>query len=203
MEEKDTKSPEQEEIKTGSTDEPETTTNQEPIKSPASKKKSSSSKRKTSAEAKLKSQLEDSNTKLAEMQDKYLRLTAEYDNYRKRTLKEKMELTKTGGERVLMNILPVLDNLDRAMSAIQDAKDLEAVKTGIDLIFTNFQEFIKQNGVREIEAMQAEFDTDLHEAITKIPAPSEEMKGKVMDVIEKGYYLHDKVLRFTKVVVGE
>ena len=97
-----------------------------------------------------------------------------------------MELTKTGGERVLINILPVLDNLDRAATAVQEAKDLEAVKTGIELIYTNFQDFIKQNGLKEIQAMEVDFDTDLHEAITKIPAPTKDLKGKVVDVIEKG-----------------
>ncbi len=172
-------------------------------KKDATKKKKSASKKKTSTETKLKKQLKDNKQELAEMQDKYLRLSAEYDNYRRRTLKEKMELTKTGGEKVLLNILPVIDNLDRAMTAVQEAKDIDAIRTGIDLIFNKFQEFIKQNGIQEIPAIQAEFDTDLHEAITKIPAPSEDLKGKVVDVIEKGYYLHDKVIRFTKVVIGE
>jgi len=172
-------------------------------KSKAAKKKKSTAKRITGTDVKLKKQLEENNLKLSDLHDKYLRLSAEYDNYRKRTLKEKIELTKTGGEQVLMNILPVLDNLDRAVASVQEAKDLDAVKIGIDLIFNKFQEFIKMNGVREIEAHQADFDTDLHEAITKIPAPSKDLKGKVVDVIEKGYYLHDKVIRFAKVVIGE
>jgi len=172
-------------------------------KSQAAKKKKPTAKRKTGTDAKLKKQLEETNLKLSDLHDKYLRLSAEYDNYRKRTLKEKMDLTKTGGEQVLMNVLPVLDNLDRAVAAVQEAKDMDAVKIGIDLIFNKFQEFIKMNGVKEIDAHQAKFDTDLHEAITKIPAPSKDLKGKVVDVIEKGYYLHDKVIRFAKVVIGE
>lgn len=172
-------------------------------KSQTTKKKKTASKRKTSTDVKLKKQLDENSQKLADLHDKYLRLSAEYDNYRKRTLKEKMDLTKTGGEKVLLNILPVLDNLDRAVNAVEEAKDLDAVKTGIDLIFNKFHEFIQQNGVKEIEAYQKEFDTDLHEAITKIPAPSDDLKGKVVDVIEKGYYLHDKVIRFAKVVIGE
>jgi len=172
-------------------------------KSQATKKKKPAPKKKASTDGKLRKQLEENNQKLVDLHDKYLRLSAEYDNYRKRTLKEKMELTKTGGEKVLLNILPVLDNLDRAVAAVQEAKDLDALKTGIDLIFNKFQEFIEQNGIKEIEAHQKEFDTDLHEAITKIPAPSKDLKGKVVDVIEKGYYLHDKVIRFAKVVIGE
>lgn len=202
MEEKDKNSTGMEEATTGA---PKATNPDENLKSEeqSDKRKGGSSRKKTAADGKLSRQLEESKEKLNEMHDKYLRLSAEYDNYRKRTLKEKMELTKTGGERVLINILPVLDNLDRAVTAVQNAKDLDAVKIGIDLIFTNFQEFIKQNGVQEIEAMHADFDTDLHEAITKIPAPQEDLKGKVVDVIEKGYYLHDKVIRFAKVVVGE
>ncbi len=141
--------------------------------------------------------------KLDEANDKYLRLTAEYDNYRKRTLKERMELTKSAGEGLLKSILPVVDDFDRAINHLNEASDLEAVKKGIDLIYNKFQEYLKQNGVVEIQAKEEEFNTDLHEAITKIPAPSEELKGKVIDCIEKGYMLNDKIMRFAKVVVGE
>ena len=172
-------------------------------KSQASKKKTSTSKKKSDGDRKLKKALEESNLKLAEAQDRYLRLSAEYDNYRKRTLKEKMELTKTGGERILLSILPVVDNLDRASTAIKGAKDIDAVKVGLDLITSRFYEFMEQNGVKEIPSMHEDFDTDVHEAITKIPAPEDGLKGKVVDVIEKGYYLHDKVIRFSKVVIGE
>ncbi|MCW3788452.1 nucleotide exchange factor GrpE [Plebeiibacterium sediminum] len=148
-------------------------------------------------------QIEELTQKVAELNDRYLRLTAEYDNYRKRTLKERMELTKSAGEGLLKGILPVVDDFDRAISHLGEASDLNAVKEGIDLIYNKFQEFLKQNGVSEIEAKEKEFDTDLHEAITKIPAPTEELKGKVIDCIEKGYMLNDKVMRFSKVVVGE
>ncbi len=141
--------------------------------------------------------------KLAEMNDKYLRLAAEYDNYRKRTLKEKMELTKSAGEDILVNILPVMDDFERGLNHMDEAKDLEAVKEGVKLIYTKFQEFLKQRGVKEIDAKEKDFDTDLHEALTKIPAPTEKLKGKVVDVIEKGYYLNEKVIRFSKVVIGE
>jgi molecular chaperone GrpE len=141
--------------------------------------------------------------KLQEMQDKYLRLTAEYDNYRKRTLKEKMELTKSAGEDILNGLLPVMDDFERALQSIDDSDDLEAVKKGIHLIYSKFKDFMKQNGVKEIEAKEQEFDTDKHEAVSKIPAPSEELKGKVVDVVQKGYYLNDKILRYSKVVIGE
>lgn len=159
--------------------------------------------KKKSAKEKKANELEELGTKLQEINDKYMRLSAEFDNYRKRTLKEKMELTKSAGEKILVNVLPVMDNFERALQSIDDAKDIEALKEGVHLIYNNFKEFISQNGVKEIEAVNQEFDTDIHEAITKIPAPSEELKGKIVDCVEKGYMLNDKVIRFSKVVVGE
>jgi len=141
--------------------------------------------------------------KLTDANDKYLRLSAEYDNYRKRTLKEKMELMKTAGESIILSLLPVIDDFDRAMAHMDEAKDTEAVLEGMKLIHNKFKDFLSQKGVQEIEAKEKEFDTDLHEAVTKIPAPTEEMKGKVIDCIEKGYTLQEKVIRFSKVVVGE
>lgn len=141
--------------------------------------------------------------KLSEMQDKYIRLSAEFDNYRKRTLREKMELSKYASEDLLRKILPLMDDFDRAQSHIGSATDLIAIKEGIDLIYNKLSEFLKQNGVREIESLNSNFDVDLHEAIAKIPVEEEEKKGKVVDVVQKGYYIQDKVLRFSKVVVGE
>jgi len=141
--------------------------------------------------------------KYEQINDKYIRLAAEFDNYRKRTLKEKMELTKTAGEDIILNILPVIDNFERAMKAIKIAKEIEPIKEGIDLIYNKFNEFLAQRGVKEIDAIEKELDTDLHDAITKIPAPTENLKGKIVDVVEKGYTLKDKVIRFAKVVVGE
>lgn len=141
--------------------------------------------------------------KLAELQDKYLRLTAEYDNYRKRTLKEKMELTKSAGEDILKGLLPIMDDFERALQSIDDAGDNQAVKDGIYLIYNKFKDFLKQQGLQEIEAQDNDFDTDKHEAVSKVPAQNEDMKGKVVDVVQKGYYLNDKVLRYAKVVVGE
>ncbi len=143
--------------------------------------------------------------KYKEMHEKYLRLTAEYDNYRKRSLKEKMDLIKSAGEDILLSILPVMDNFERALSSIEKKTNEEenAVLDGVELIYKNFKDFLAQKGVKEIEAKGKDFDTDLHEAITKIPAPEESLKGKVVDVTEKGYLMHEKVIRFAKVVVGE
>jgi len=149
------------------------------------------------------SEIEELGNKLSEINDKYLRLSAEFDNYRKRTLKEKMDLTRTGGESILINILPVVDNLERAIESVKIANDIGAVKEGINLIYNNFKEFLVQNGVKEIESKNKKFDTDIHEAISKIPVNKKSQKGKVVDVVEKGYYLHDKVVRFAKVVIGE
>jgi molecular chaperone GrpE len=141
--------------------------------------------------------------KLAELQDRYLRLTAEYDNFRKRTLKEKIDLQRSANENLLNALLPVADDFDRGLQSVDEAKDIEAVKEGLNLIAGKFQGFLTQQGVKEIEAVKKEFDTDLHEAITKIPAPSKKLKGKVVDVVQKGYMLNDKVLRYAKVVIGE
>jgi len=168
-----------------------------------SKSKSTPKAKKQSASTIHKKQLSEAKAKIVELNDKYLRLSAEFDNYRKRTLKEKMELTKTGGEMVLINILPVMDNLERALGSVREAKDLEAVKLGIELIYSNFKDFLQQSGVKEVPALNEEFNTDQHEAITKIPTPDKDQKGKVVDVIEKGYYLGEKVIRYAKVVVGE
>lgn len=141
--------------------------------------------------------------KLAEMQDKYVRLSAEYDNYRKRTLREKMDLSKYAGENLFLGIIPLMDDFERALRHMDTAKDCIAMKDGVDIIYGKFNEFLKQNGVKEIEALNSNFNVDLHEAVAKVPVPEPERKGKVIDVVEKGYYLQDKVLRFSKVIVGE
>lgn len=141
--------------------------------------------------------------KMAVINDKYLRLSAEFDNYRKRTLKEKMELTKNAGEQILSGILPVVDNFERALASMEMSDDVQAIREGVKLIYNSFKEFLAQNGVTEIDCVNNTFDTDEHEAVTKIPAPSADLKGKVVDCIQKGYKLNDKVMRFAKVVVGE
>jgi molecular chaperone GrpE len=138
-----------------------------------------------------------------ELQDKYVRLMAEFDNFRKRSLKERMELVKSAGEDVLINILPVMDDFERGLIAIEKSTDIESVKQGIQLIYNKIKDFLTQRGVKEIEAQNQDFNVDIHEAITKIPAPEEDLKGKVVDVVQKGYYLNDKVIRYAKVVIGE
>lgn len=147
--------------------------------------------------------LQELGEKLAEITDKHLRLQAEFDNFRKRTLKEKADLIKSGGESVLTNILPVVDDFERALASLKDVPDEDAGKKGTQLIYNKFSEFLKQNSIKVIDAINQDFDVDLHEAIAKIPAPDEKLKGKVVDVLQKGYLLNDKVIRFAKVVIGE
>lgn len=138
-----------------------------------------------------------------EWKDKYMRLSAEFDNYRKRTLKEKSDLVRVANEDLLKDILPVVDDFERGMSNMDKSENIDALKEGVHLIHNKFVEFLKQKGIQEIDAAKKEFDIDFHEAVTKIPAPSEDLKGKVVDVIEKGYLLNEKVIRYAKVVVGE
>lgn len=148
------------------------------------------------------SELDELKAKYEQLNDTYLRSRAEFENYRKRTLAEKAELIKNGGEKVLTNILGVIDDFERGLNALETAEDIEAVKEGITLVYNKLQSFLKQNGVAAIDTKDQVFDTDLHEAITMIPAPDESMKGKVVDCVQKGYFLNDKVIRFAKVVVA-
>jgi molecular chaperone GrpE len=171
---------------------------EEPEKAQAKQKKTTSrpGKKKPSKEQELEE-------KLKEQQDKYLRLSADFDNYRKRTLKEKIELSKFAGAEIYTSLLPVLDDFDRAMNSMTAANDINAVCQGIELIYSKFKDYLNQQGIKEIDALHKEFNTDVHDAVTKIPAPKKSLKGKVVDIIEKGYMLNDKVIRYTKVVVGE
>jgi molecular chaperone GrpE len=141
--------------------------------------------------------------KCPDLNDKNLRLMAEFDNYRKRTLKERMDLLKTASEKVLVDMLPLVDDFERAMKAMETSEDIQSVKDGVDLIYTKFISFLLQNGVKSIPTENEVFNTDLHEAITTFPAPTEELKGKIIDCASKGYVLNDKVIRYSKVVVGE
>jgi molecular chaperone GrpE len=143
-----------------------------------------------------------SEEKLAEMQDKYIRLSAEFDNYRKRTLREKMDMSKYAGENLLLGIIPLMDDFERAIKHMDTASDCGALRAGIDIIYGKFNDFLKQNSVREIESLNNNFNVDVHEAVAKVPV-EDDKKGKVVDVVLKGYFLQDKVLRFSKVVVGE
>ncbi|MDL2290051.1 nucleotide exchange factor GrpE [Paludibacteraceae bacterium OttesenSCG-928-F17] len=141
--------------------------------------------------------------KVSDLNDKNLRLMAEFDNYRKRTLKERTDLLKTAGEGILVNLLPIVDDFERALKAMETATDVQAVKEGVDLIYEKFISFLTQNGIKEIPTINEPFDTEIHEAVTTFPAPSKDMKGKIMDCVSKGYTMNDKVIRYPKVVVCE
>ncbi|MBO5720896.1 MAG: nucleotide exchange factor GrpE [Bacteroidales bacterium] len=134
--------------------------------------------------------------------DKLL-LMADFDNYRKRTIKEKADLIKSGGEECLKNLLPIIDDFERSLQAINTATDIEALVEGVNLIYNKFKGYLAQNGVKEIETTDAPFDTEYHEAVTTFPVEDPEKKGKVIDCVQKGYTMNDKVIRFSKVVVGE
>jgi molecular chaperone GrpE len=136
------------------------------------------------------------------LNDKYLRLFAEFDNYKRRTQKERVELLQTAGKDVVVSMLPVLDDFERALKATENATEVSAIREGVMLVQTKLKSILNQKGLKEMESMHTIFDTDIHEAITKIPAPSDDLKGKVVDELEKGYTLNDKVIRFAKVVVG-
>ena len=155
------------------------------------------------AEEKLQKELDEANGKIASLEDKYLRQVAEFDNYRKRTMKEKAELIKNGGERAIESILPVLDDFERALSNLAKDESAAEIMTGVELIYNKFTGILKQNGLQKIETEGADFNTDYHEAIAMIPAPTEELKGKVLDCVQAGYTLNDKVIRHAKVAVGE
>lgn len=154
-------------------------------------------------EEELEKELETAQETIEEQKDKYLRLSAEFDNYRKRTMKEKAELILNGGEKSLSSILPVVDDFERAIKTMETATDVQAVKEGVELIYNKFIATLAQNGVKVIETKDQPLNTDYHEAIAVIPAPSEAQKGKILDCVQTGYTLNDKVLRHAKVVVGE
>lgn len=156
---------------------------------------------KETSEATPKSEVDELKEKLAEINDKYVRLAAEYDNYRKRTMKEKAELIKGAGSDILVGLLPVMDDFERGLSHMTEAADVASLKEGVDIIYKKFSEFLVKKGVTEIPAKGELFNADVHEAVTTIPAPSEDLKGKVFDCVEKGYCMGDKVIRFAKVVV--
>jgi molecular chaperone GrpE len=141
--------------------------------------------------------------KYDELNNNFLRLYAEFDNYRKRTLKEKMDIIKSGGEKVLTEMIPLIDDFERALETVQNADDKEAIVEGLELIYTKFVNFINQNGVKEMEAIGKPFDADKFEAITTIPVQDKSQKDMVVDCIQKGYILNDKVIRFPKVIVGK
>ncbi len=140
---------------------------------------------------------------LTSVQDKYLRLYSEFENYKRRTTKERADLFKTANQESILAMLPVLDDFERALAAMPQTEENQKIREGVDLIYNKLKNTLTQKGLKEMEANGKPFDPDFHEAITKIPAPSEELKEKIVDVLEKGYFLHDKVIRFAKVVIGE
>ena len=154
-------------------------------------------------EEQLAGMLEEAQQMVREEKDKYLRLSAEFDNYRKRTLKEKAELIKNGGEKTLTAILPVLNDFERALKNMETSEETKAMKEGVELIFNKFQKILGQEGLQKIETEGKEFDTDFHEAIALIPAPSEDLKGKILDCVQTGYMLNEKVIRHAKVAVAQ
>ena len=154
-------------------------------------------------EEKLKLQLAEAEAKIAELQDRYLRQAAEFDNYRKRTIKEKADLIKSAAEKVMVAELPIVDDMDRALDNMEKGMDADACIEGFKLIAQKFKNILTQQGLEKIETDGQEFDTDYHEAIALIPAPSEELKGKILDCVQAGYKLGDKVIRHAKVAVGQ
>ena len=150
----------------------------------------------------VEEQLEAANAEIADLKDQLLRKIAEFDNYRKRTIKEKTDLILNGGEKTITTILPVIDDLERALKNMQQAEDVSAVLEGVELIYKKFMHILEGQGVSVIETKEADFDVDVHEAVAQLPAPSPELKGKVMDCTLTGYKLNDKVIRHAQVVVG-
>lgn len=157
----------------------------------------------TSEETSEASEVEKLKKEVQSLQEKYLRQAAEFDNFRKRTAREKVELHQTAGKDVIISLLTVVDDMDRAEKQMERSQDVDLIKQGIHLIFQKFRNILQAKGLKQMQTIGEDFNPDLHEAITEIPAPSPELKGKVVDELEKGYYLNDKILRFAKVVVGK
>ena len=151
----------------------------------------------------VEKELENVQEQLEQQKDKFLRLSAEFDNYRKRTMKEKAELILNGGEKTISSILPILDDFERALQNMEKATDVNAIKEGVEIIYNKFIKVLKENGVKVIETKGQPLNTDFHEAIAVVPAPEEAQKGKILDCVQNGYTLNDKVIRHAKVVVGE
>ncbi len=181
----------------------ETPQNEQPQEEQAAESDSTAPSDEPTHEEKLMEQLAQANQTIEEQSDKYLRLSAEFDNYRKRTNKEKAELILNGSQTTIKAILPVLDDMERAMSNMGKSDELRPALEGVELIYNKFIKILEQQGVKKIETENQEFNTDYCEAIAMIPAPSEEMKGKIMDCVQTGYMLNDKVIRHAKVAVGQ
>jgi molecular chaperone GrpE len=149
------------------------------------------------------SEIEKLQSEVQELKDKYLRQAAEFENFKKRTARERVEMIQTAGKEVIASLLEVLDDADRAEKQLQTSNDVNAIKEGIQLVFNKLRTIMQSKGVKPMQTIGTEFNPDQHEAITEIPAPTEEMKGKVIDEVQKGYLMNDKIIRFAKVVVGK
>lgn len=174
---------------------------EEDVENKKTTKKNSKSKKPSIKD--LQAEVEELNIQLSEAKDKYLRLFAEFDNFKKRTIREKMDLMKNASQDAFSSLLPVIDDFDRAKSSADDESSEESFSEGVLLVYNKLNTVLNNKGLKKMESTGEVFDPELHEAITKIPAPSEEMKGKVIDTIESGFYLNDKIIRHAKVVVGE
>jgi molecular chaperone GrpE len=148
-------------------------------------------------------ELEGLRTEIQEQKDKYLRLFAEFDNFKRRNAKERIELIQTAGKEVIVSLLDVLDDCDRAEKQLQQSRNIDEVREGVQLVFNKLRSVLQSRGLRPMESIHTEFDVEKHEAISEIPAPSPDLKGKVLDEVIRGYYLNDKIIRFAKVIVGK
>lgn len=154
-------------------------------------------------ELSLEEKIKSLEAQLEKEKNEYMFLMAEFDNFRKRTVREKAEIIKNGAESAMRNILPIIDDFDRALEATANSNDVDAVREGVELIYNKFIKYLESNGVKEMSTTGETFDADIHEAVTSFPAPSEDLKGKIIDTVQKGYSINDKVLRHAKVVVGQ
>ena len=203
MSTKNNQSPEEEVLKNQETEAPEVTQQTEEQQNEGQQNETEAQPEELTNEEKLAKELEEAKQALEEQKDKYFRLAAEFDNYRKRTLKEKAELIKNGGAKAIESILPVLDDLERALANMQKADDVQAMYEGIELIYQKFLKNLGQEGLEKMNPIGSTFDTDFHEAIALVPAQEEDQKGKVLDCVQTGYKLHEKVIRHAKVVVAQ
>ena len=203
MSTKENHTPQEEEVvKNQETEAPaENTEKQE--EAPETQEEAPETQEELTPEQQLAKDLEAAQATIEDQKDKYLRLSAEFDNYRKRTMKEKAELIKNGGEKAISAILPILDDLERALAIMQKADDVKAMYEGIDLIYQKFLKNLTQEGLEKMNPIGEAFDTDFHEAIALVPAPAEDQKGKILDCVQTGYKLNDKVIRHAKVVVAQ
>lgn len=193
-------SPKKEEIKEEKTNDVIAGTEEE---QPQEKATETEQEKPLTKEEELTEELKKVQAEIDEYKDKYLRLAAEFDNYRKRTMKEKAELILNGSEKSINSILPVLDDIERAIVSMEKAEDVKSVRDGVELIYSKFVQILRQNGVREIETKDQQLNTDYHEAIAMVPVQDEKQKGKIIDCTQKGYTLNEKVIRHAKVVIGQ